>query len=148
MRRDASMPRDAGAAAVEFISIAVLLMVPLVYLVVTLGRIQAASLAAQAGARAAARALTTADSADQGRARAGAAAQLALSDQGFDPDDGTLGLHCAAQPCLTPGASVNSRLDVRVVLPGVPSFVDGIIPLAVTVTAEQVAIVDRFRRSG
>lgn len=145
LRRRVPLRGDAGAAAIEFVSIAVLLLIPLVYLVITLGRIQAASLAAQAGARAATRAMTTAESSEQGLTRADSAAGIALADQGFDINDGTLSLQCSAQPCLTPGAGVQAKLDVRVVLPGVPSFVDGVIPLRVTVTATQVAVVDLFR---
>lgn len=136
---------DAGAAVIEFLSIAVLLLVPLVYLVITLGRVQAASLAAHSGARAAARAVTLSESSDRGGRRAEVAAELALQDQGFVLDAGQLRVRCLAQPCLSPGAEVDVTLTVRVVLPGVPGFVDGVVPLAVTVTATQVEMVDRFR---
>jgi Flp pilus assembly protein TadG len=136
---------DAGSAAVEFASIGMLLMIPLVYLVMTLGRIQAGSLAAQSGARSAARVMTTAGSSAQGSARAQVAADLALADQGFDSADGTLSLDCADQPCLTPGAQVRAQVDVQVGLPLVPAFLSEVIPLSVTVTASQLAVVDDFR---
>ena len=89
--------------------------------------------------------MTSAQSAEAGRAAARDTTQLALSDQGFDVRDGVLELTCSRQPCLTPGGRVEAQVDVRVVLPGIPGFVDGVIPLSVTVTASQVAIVDRFR---
>ncbi len=146
--RPAGCGGDAGSAVIEFIALALLLLLPLVYLVITLGRIQAGSLAAQSGARAAARALVTADSGAQGRAWANAAARLALTDQGFQPGAGRLTITCSVQPCLTPGAEVGARLTVQVVLPGVPGFVDALIPLRVTVTARQLQIVDRFRQPG
>ena len=47
-----------GSAALEFILVGMLLLVPLVYLVVSLGLIQGQSLGAEAGARHIARALS------------------------------------------------------------------------------------------
>ena len=137
---------DGGSASIEFVTLGVLLLVPVVYLVVTLARIQAASFAADSGARAAARAFTTAPDDDAGRARALAAVRLALLDQGFDVDPaGVLALTCSAHPCLTPGARIGVQVEVRVVLPGVPAVLDRAVPTAVTVRAGQIAAVDRFR---
>ena len=139
---------ERGASTVEFATLGVLLLVPIVYLVVTVGRVQAASLAAQAGARSAARVMTSADTTEQGRARAAQAADLAVTDQGFDTEDGRLDLVCSERACLTPGARVTATVQVSVVLPGVPGFVDGLIPLRVQVRASQVAAVDTFRAPG
>ena len=50
---------ERGSAALEFILVGMLLLVPLVYLVVSLGLIQGQSLGAEAGARHIARALST-----------------------------------------------------------------------------------------
>lgn len=58
---------DGGLAALEFIVVGLLLLVPLVYLVVALGLIQGQSLGAEAGARHIARALSTAENADAAR---------------------------------------------------------------------------------
>jgi Flp pilus assembly protein TadG len=138
-------PRDSGSAAVEFATIGVLLLIPLVYLVVTLGRIQAGSLASASAARSAARALSAAPSDLVGRDRARAASALAVTDQGFAADDATLTLNCSASPCLTPGARVQAQVIVRVRLPGIPAFVQGAIPLEVRLRSEQVLVVDEFR---
>ena len=51
---------DAGNAIVEFLGAALLLLVPLVYLVLVLGRLQAATFATAGAAREAARAYTAA----------------------------------------------------------------------------------------
>ena len=51
---------------------------------------------------------------------------------------------CEAQPCLTPEAAVTVVVEVDVVLPGVPAFVDGLIPTRVPVRADAVAVVDRY----
>jgi Flp pilus assembly protein TadG len=136
---------DQGSAAIEFVAIGVLLLVPLVYVVIALGRVQAAAFAADGSARAAARAFVTATDDDDGRRRAAIAVQLGLRDQGFtDPSDGQLTVDCAA-PCLTPGNRVRVQVEVRVVPPGVPGFLDR---TGITVRADQVSVVDEFRARG
>jgi len=121
-------------------------MVPLVYLVLAMGRVQAASFGADGSARAAARAFVAAPTEQEGRARARAAVRLGLRDQGFDAGSaGTLQLGCADDPCLSPGARVSVTVTVEVILPGVPKVVDGAVPTHVTVRATQVATVDQFR---
>lgn len=140
-------PADSGAATVEFATIGVLLLIPLVYLVVALGRIQAGSLAAASAARSAARALSAAPDERGGRERALVAAGLALSDQGFSGDDATLVLTCSASPCLTPGARVRAQVVIRVGLPGVPDLGDGRALAQVAVRGDQTLVVDRFREA-
>jgi len=138
--------RDEGSAVVEFVSLGVLMLLPMVYLVVTMGRLQAAAYATDSSARAAARAVVTADTEQQGLARAAAQVKLGLLDQGFDVDpSAALTITCSASPCLTPEGRVEATVTVDVVLPGVPAFLDEAIPTHVPVTARQVAMVDRFR---
>ena len=140
---------DRGTAMVEFCSLGLLLMLPLIYLVVAMGRIEAASFAADGSAREAARALVTARNEAAGRARAAAAVRLGLLDQGFDvPVDDALVISCSKTPCLSPGGEVITRVAVPVVLPGVPAIVDRVVPVRVTVRSEQVAMVDAFRARG
>jgi len=140
---------ERGTAVVEFCSIGLLLMLPLIYLVVAMGRIEAASFAADGSAREAARALVTARNEAAGRARAAAAVRLGLLDQGFDvPVDDALVISCSKTPCLSPGGEVITRVAVPVVLPGVPAIVDRVVPVRVTVRSEQVAMVDAFRAVG
>ena len=68
----------------EFVFLAVLLMVPLFYLVMTVSRVQAGAYAASTAAREAGRAYVTAVGRTLGsRARAEAAARIAFEDQGF-----------------------------------------------------------------
>ena len=76
-------PDDAGSAVIEFLAVTLLLLVPIVYLVLVLGRLQAATFAAEGAAREAGRAFTTAVGPDEGSRQAVAAVHLALSDQGF-----------------------------------------------------------------
>ena len=131
---------------VEFVSLGVLMLLPMVYLVVTMGRLQAAAYATDSSARAAARAVVTSDTEATGLARAAAEVQLGLQDQGFDAEpSAALTITCSASPCLTPEGRVEATVTVDVVLPGVPAFLDEAIPTHVPVTARQVAMVDRFR---
>lgn len=135
---------ERGSAVVEFCLLSVLMLVPLVYLVVVLGRVQAAALAAQTAAREAGRAFVTAtDDGSAGR-RAEAAAAIAFDDQGFT-GRGSVQLTCEAVPCLTADARVEVRTRVVVLLPGVPRALDRAVPTRIEVDARQVVAVDRFR---
>jgi hypothetical protein len=138
---------DDGSAVVEFVTLGVLLLVPVIYLVVTLGRVQAAAFAAEGAAREAARVFVVAEEEEQGAAHAVAVVRMALHDQGFDDVDPhrAIELECETQPCLQAENRVRVRVTVDVVLPGVPAFVDAVLPTRVPVSAESVAVVDRFR---
>lgn len=140
--------QDQGSATIEFVALGVLLLVPLVYLVIALSRIQAASFAADSSAREAARAFVTATDEDDGRWRASIAVRLGLRDQGFtDLDDGDLAFQCETpEACLTPGSQVRVLVEVRVALPGVPDFLGSGSSSAVTVRATHLAVVDQFRK--
>ena len=142
---------EQGSATVEFVAIGVLLLIPIVYLVIVLGRVQSAAFAADGSARAAARAFVAATDDVEARSRAETAVRLGLLDQGFtDPADGDLFIECdRPDACLTPGGQVRVLVQVRVVLPGVPRFLDRVVPARITVRAAQLAVIDEFRpRSG
>lgn len=137
---------DEGSSVVEFLGLSLVLLIPLVYLVVTLGRLEAATFATEGAAREAARTYVAADGSAEGAQRAAAAAGIALRDQGFDDDPTTaLTLTCSAVPCLAPGSDVAAQIEVRVPLPFVPGFVRDVIPLEIPVSAERVAPVDTYR---
>ncbi len=134
---------DDGNALVEFTYLAVLLMVPLVYVLISVFLVQSAAFGATEAARQAGRAMARADSETQGRARATAAAQLALKDQGITLRR-PLGVTCLGGPCLAPGTRVRVtvRYDVRLPILGAV-FGDsgrGTIPVRATHTEH----VDRF----
>lgn len=138
--------RDRGSAVVEFCFLAVLMLVPLVYLVVVLGRVQAGAMAAETAAREAGRAFVTGPDDDTAARRARSAAAIAFADHGFDdPGAGTVQLTCEAVPCLTPDARVAAAAEVVVLLPGVPAVLDRVIPTRIEVSARHVVPVDRFR---
>ena len=74
---------DDGNALVEFTYLAVLLMVPLVYVLLAGFQVQRAAFGVTEAARQAGRAYARADSAATGQARADAASMLAMKDQGI-----------------------------------------------------------------
>jgi hypothetical protein len=133
---------EAGSALLEFLAGAVLLLVPLVYLVVAVGQVHAAAFAVEGAAREAARAMVTGGTSADGAQRAAAATRLALADQGFDVDPGdVLTLECSHDPCLTPGATIGVEVRYEVPLPLVPAALQGWVPLAVPIESTHVAAV-------
>ncbi|QJW38514.1 pilus assembly protein [Cellulosimicrobium protaetiae] len=135
---------ERGSAVVEFLGVALVLLLPVMYLVLTVGRVQAATFAVEGASREAARAFVTAPSSDDGARLAGAAVALALDDQGFDAGPDSLAVACSATPCLEPGGEVSAVVRLDVPLPFVPAFVGDAVPLAVPVEARHVASVDEY----
>jgi hypothetical protein len=136
--------RDQGRAIVEFLVVGLLLLVPVVYFVVTLSRVQAAAFAVSTASREAGRAFTTAANEDDAYARAQAAARISFEDFDFGADGGVQ-LRCDGSPCLRPEGRVEAVATVTVRLPLVPDVLSGAIPAALPVSATHVATVDRFR---
>jgi hypothetical protein len=144
-RRPRATGPEAGSAVVEFVVLAVLLMIPLIYLVMALARVQAGAFAVSMAAREAGRAYVTADATDAAEPRARAAARLAFEDQGFAEQQTRLVLACDGDPCLRPDGRVRVTASVTVPLPLVPSFAREVVPLEVPLGASHVAVADRFR---
>ena len=141
--------RDDGNAIIEFIFVAVIILVPLVYLVVAVASVQRSQLAVTQAARNAGRAFATSDTPGEAAARARAAVRLALADQGL-ADDATLrfvrsGASCnapAVTPQLTPGAEFAVCVTRHARLPAVPTVLAG---RGVISTGVYVVHVDDFR---
>jgi hypothetical protein len=122
---------------VEFLAASLLLLLPVLYLVLVLGRLQAATFAAEGAAREAGRSFTTSATVDAAPARAVASVRIALDDQGFEDVDAAsaLELACSTTPCLAPGSDVTVRVAFDVALPAVPAAVQSVVPLAIPVSA-------------
>ena len=135
-------PRDAGSAVVEFLLLAVILVVPFVYAVIALFGVERAAFAVTAAAREGGRAYITAQSGDAAVRRAEATADLVLADHGLGR--APVRVACGADPCLTPGARVWFDLTVAVPVPLVPHL-RGRAPASIRVHVRHVEVVDRFR---
>jgi hypothetical protein len=139
---------EGGSALVEFVFIAVVVFVPLVYIVAGFSAVQRGVFASTAAAREAGRAMGTAPDPATGQARAERAAQLAVEDQSIDATDVQLayapaGAGCDAAgsyaPTLTPGEEFSVCVTVTVRIPLLPEFID-----ANTATGQFVVERDRY----
>ena len=137
---------DRGSASLEFLVAGLLMLVPLVYLILTLGTIQSATLATEGAARQAARVFVQAPSTAAGAAAAQRALDLALADHGLEATEAALRITCAPRPaqCHTRRGWVTVEVAVRVPLPLVPPVFDLRVPLAVPVEASATQQVSRF----
>ncbi|MBV9594535.1 MAG: hypothetical protein JO147_12165 [Actinobacteria bacterium] len=125
-------PVDGGSAVIEFVFVAVVIMIPLVYFVVALADVQRSSLAVTSAAKEAGRAFEVSSSVPEGLARARVAARLALEDQGIKESPNvefhTVGRGCTGTP-VVPQFVKNAEYLVCVrrslSLPGVPTVFAG-----------------------
>lgn len=105
---------ERGSAVVEFLGVSLVLLVPLVYLVLTMARIQAASFAAEGAAREAGRLIAQAETMADGVAAAQLGVELAFADQGLDVDAASsLTITCSVPDCLTAGVRFCGRGRVK-----------------------------------
>ena len=139
---------EQGSALVEFVFIALVVFVPLVYIVSGFSAVQRGVFASTAAAREAGRAMGTAPDAVTGEARALRAAELAVEDQSVQATDVRLayappGADCAAagsyRPTLMPGEEFSVCVTVTVRIPLLPEFVD-----ANTATGQFLVERDRY----
>ena len=107
----------------EFVWLAILLLVPLLYIVLAVFETQRAAYAASAAARSASRAFVTAPDQVSAFARAEAAARLAFGDQGIDAADFSLTITCRPDPrhCLAPGSVISAEVRSAADLPLMPA---------------------------
>jgi hypothetical protein len=115
---------DEGSALVELTWLGLLLLIPLVYVIISIVTVQRSAYGATEAARAAGRAYILAPDVETAEQRAYAAASVAMQDQGVDLDPSELVIVCEPSPssCLQPGSSVEVRLELQVGLPLVPSI--------------------------
>lgn len=135
--------RDRGSAVVEFIFLAVLMLIPIVYFILTVGRVQGASYAVVGAADQASRVYAAAEDPGTGATRAKRAAMLAVTDYGLGADAVSLQTRCAGGPCLSAGSSVTVTVSLAVPLPLIP-VLPGVDLAATTVSASATQIIGRF----
>lgn len=139
---------DRGSAVVEFLGVSLVLLVPVIYLILVLSQVQAASFAAEGAAREAGRLIAHAQSFDRGVAAARYASELAFADQGMTVRGSeVMQVTCQEDPCLTPGAYVHVTVRSEVPLPGMPPFLSGVLPAVTEVRAEAMTAIPRYRET-
>ncbi|MGC4943983.1 hypothetical protein [Kribbella sp. DT2] len=133
---------------VEFSWLALLLLVPLIYVMLGVFDVQRASYGATAATRAAGRAFIIVPAGmteDDARARAFEAARLAMKDQGIELESGDLSITCEPE-CLQPGSTVTVELEYAVALPFIPDALGGE-PPAVHVSASHTEPYGDYREA-
>ncbi|MGY1839024.1 MULTISPECIES: hypothetical protein [unclassified Modestobacter] len=139
---------ERGSAIVEFVFVALVVFLPLVYVIAGFSAVQRGVFAANAAAREAGRALATAPDLATGQARAEAAVAVAVADQSVAATDVVLayapaGSGCGAAglytPSLVPGEEFSVCVTVTVRVPLLPEFID-----ANTATGQFVVERDRY----
>jgi Flp pilus assembly protein TadG len=140
---------DSGSVIIEFVFVAVIVMVPLIYLVIAVASVQRSELAVSQAAREAGRAFATADTAAEALPRARAAVNLALRNQGL-PDDVSVKFVAAGEPCdgaaVAPRLSAGAQFTICVIrhvhIPGIPSVLSG---KGITTIGAYVLHIDDYR---
>jgi Flp pilus assembly protein TadG len=138
--------RDTGNAAIEFIVVGVGIIAPLVYIAITVMTLHAASFAAHAAAREAARVFMSSQTIADGNRTAVSAMQQAFTDHGVHTTP-KITVTCSNGPCLGPGSLLNIDIASYVPLPFVPRWGESA-PLALPVAASITVLVDKYRQAG
>ena len=124
-----SRPRgDDGTALVEFAWLGIILLVPLVWIVLSVFEVQRGAFAVSSAARSAARAFALADSDAAGEADARAAIRQALDDQGGDDRAFRFAIRCGGGDCHRTGEVITVQVWTRVDLPFLPGILGGDAP--------------------
>ena len=134
---------EEGSATVEFVLLAALLLIPVIYFLMLTSQIQSAASASVAAADQAAKAMAGAPDASSAAGRADQVVALTLGDYGLDPSVAQSSLSCSTSPCLEPGSSVSVEVAIRVPVPLLPQGLGWDAAVA-TVTSSSQQPVPRF----
>lgn len=129
---------ERGSASLEFLTVGMLLLVPLVYLVLALASIQGGALAVEGAARQAARVAVQAGDRASAEAAVERAVQVTLADYGVDADGASVTVDCQSADCDAPGSRIRVSVQASVALPLVPEVLSldrvGSVPLEASAT--------------
>lgn len=134
---------ERGNALVEFVVLSAALLIPSLYLVLTLGNVQAAAFAADTISRDVARIHAMEQDPARAQQRAQAHTALILEDYGLASSDVTE-VSCSKDPCATPGGTVGVQVRIPVPVPGLGMILGDVGP--VSVGASHLLEVDQYRQ--
>ena len=135
---------EQGSAVVEFTFLALILMVPLVYFIITMGQIQGGSFAVVGAADQAAKVYVAQADTQSAHRAAEQAALIALADYGHPAGNAQISTSCEPSDCHAAGTAVTVTVNLTVPLPFVP-FGEGFRLNASEVEASSTQLVGRFR---
>ena len=136
--------RERGSAVVEFTFLALLLMVPLVYFIITMSQIQGGSFAVVGAADQGAKVYIAQPDAATAQAAAEQAVAIALSDFGHPAEAARVETSCEPADCQAAGSTVTVTVRLTVPLPFLP-FSNDFRLSASEVEASSTQIVGRYR---
>ncbi|MBO0982104.1 TadE family protein [Microbacterium sp. SD291] len=141
---------DDGSAALEFITVGVILLVPLVYLIVALGVIQEQTLGVEAAARHTARVVALAPDAATAEARSQRVLAGIIDEYGLAADAVEVSMTCspAGAECPSAGSTIIVTIGTRVGLPLMPPIFGLDRAVAIPVEASAVQKVSRLWGDG
>ena len=118
---------EQGSALVEFAWLGILLLIPMVWIVLSVFEVQRGALGVSAAARAAGRAFALAPDDADGRRRAEQVARQALADQGLEGAPLRVEVTCSPFPgdCHAGTSVITVRIESHVDLPLLPSALGG-----------------------
>ena len=121
---------ERGSALVELVWLGLLLLVPMLWIVLSVFEVQRGAFAVSAAARAAGRAYALAPTDADGQQRAQAVARIALDDQGLTGSAFDVRVTCRPYPhdCHTGTSVITVLVSSRVDLPLMPSVLGGDAP--------------------
>lgn len=117
-----SLRNDNGSATVEFIALSVILLIPALYLLVTISQLQAAGYASVAASDQAAKTIAYTDTDAQAESRAIRTVHLTAENYQLNPATTDTTIHCTNNPCSTPGTQITVNVSIDVPLPLIPTF--------------------------
>jgi hypothetical protein len=134
---------EEGRASLEFLTAAIVLLIPVMFLAMSLSSIQNAAVATEAAARHGARVFVQEPNLQIAATRAEQAVMVALSNHGFDAPS-TLERSCSSSDCAAPGTIVVIRVGVEA-----PFFSSPLLPgflgeATIPVLAQASAMVSRY----
>ncbi|MFD5276814.1 hypothetical protein ACFWIX_04545 [Pseudarthrobacter sp. NPDC058362] len=144
--REAEAGRDSerGSAVVEFTFLALLLMVPIVYFIITVSQIQGGSFAVVGAADQAAKVYVAQPDEAAALAAAEQAVAIALRDFGHGTEAASVSVACTPADCQSAGSAVSVTVRLDIPLPFLP-FNPGFRLGATEVEASSTQLVGRFR---
>ena len=143
--RDAARD-DGGSASLEFVTVGLLLLVPIVYLVLALSALESASFGVEGATRQATRVFVQSESEDAAESAARTAIQVTLADYGLDARDAQVAISCRPNPadCLTRRGFVTVTVTTTVPLPLMPPVLQLHLPAGIPVQSVATGQVSRF----
>jgi len=134
---------ESGRASLEFLTAAIIVLIPIMFLGMSLSSIYNATLAAETAARNAARVFVDEVSVGDAAARAEMAVMIALANHGLSQPL-SIQRQCSDSSCVAPGSVVTIRVGVVA-----PLITSGLLPSSlglpnVPIYAEATAMVSRY----